>query len=82
MFNPGVIELQNLLVMDLFQCTAGVFEWVCVSICMRTCMCPFGLFMQARVCIMCVLCTVICVYTAGPGDAGATVWSVGREREG
>lgn len=43
-----------------------------------------GLFVYASacVCIMRVLCSAICVCTAGPGDPGAVVWSVGREGEG
>ena len=35
-----------------------------------------GLFVYASacVCIMCVLCSAICVCTAGPGDPGDVLW--------
>lgn len=37
---------------------------------------------SACVCIMRVLCCAVCVGTAGPGDPGAAVWSVGERRRG
>lgn len=39
-------------------------------------------FFYAHFCIMYVLYGAICVCTADPGDPGAMVKSVGREREG
>lgn len=52
-----------------------------MHVCMYVCA---GLFVYASACvrIMCILCSAICVCTAGPGDPEAVVWSVGRAGEG